>query len=809
MAGETIMIVEDDIISAEALREKLAGFGYAVPSPLDNGKDAVHFALKTCPDLVLMDIKLSGSMDGIEAAAAIQKHLDVPVIYLTAYTDDEVLQRARSTAPFSYLIKPVRDWELQITIVMVRYRHRMEIRLRERERWLDTVLRSIGDAVIATDDRGRVNFMNPVAENLSGCSFAEASGKPLNEILQLTNELTGEAVADPVSRVIREGKVVGLANHTILIAKDGTRRAIDDSAAPVVDENGRLTGVVMVFRDVTQRRAMEDELERHRERLEELVTERTEELWKEITERIKAEGLLQQEIDFRSTIIDNIAEGLCVWEEIPEWPHIRFLLWNDRMVEITGYAMEEINQRGWYESVYPDSDKREQTKKRSDLTLTGQPIKSDEQEITCSDGKTRTILLSASAIEGPEGQPQVLWLMRDITQRKQAEKARDRLESQLRQAQKMEAIGTLAGGIAHDFNNILGAIIGYGELIEMFEIPDNSNIQKSLEQVLKSAYRAKDLVGQILTFSRQSDVETQPLLLAPLVKETLKFLRASLPSTIEIKRNIEGLPGALEADPTQMHQVVMNLCTNAAQAMGDHGGILEIDLSAEYLDEETAGRFPDLRPGTYAKLSISDTGEGIPAEIRDRIFEPYYTTKETGAGTGLGLAVTHGIIQQHHGAITFESKIGHGTTFHVLLPLETKELSENPDDAESHVTAGKGRILLVDDEASLVKFGKEALSQIGYDVDTEIDSKKALERFMAEPNIYDLVITDQTMPHMTGLKLARKIKAVRSDIPIILCTGFSASVTPERLDEIGIDLLLRKPISIRKLSDAVHQLLKR
>ena len=808
MADETIMIVEDDIISAEALREKLAGFGYTVPPPLDNGKDAVHFALKTSPDLVLMDIKLSGSMDGIAAAAAIQKQLDVPVIYMTAYTDDEVLRRARITAPYSYMVKPLRDRELQITIEMVLYRHRMEIRLRERERWLDTVLRSIGDAVIATDERGRVYFMNPVAENLSGCSFAEASGKPLNEILQLTNEMTGEAVADPVSRVIREGRVVGLANHTILIAKDGTRRAIDDSAAPVVDENGRLTGVVMVFRDVTQRRTMENELERHREHLEELVTERTEDLWEEIAERSKAEGLLQQEVDFRSTIIDNIAEGLCVWEAIPEWPHIRFSLWNDRMIEITGYAMEEINRKGWYECVYPDSDKREKTKKRSDLTLAGQPLKSDEQEITCADGEKRTILLSASTIEVPEGKPQVLWLMRDITQHKQAEQERDRLESQLRQAQKMEAIGTLAGGIAHDFNNILGAIIGYSELIEMFEIPDDSDIQESLEQVLKSAYRAKDLVSQILTFSRQSDVETQPLLLAPLVKETLKFLRASLPSTIDIKRNIEGLPGAVEADPTQMQQVVMNLCTNAAQAMEDKGGILEIDLSAEYLDEETAVRFPDLSPGAYAKLSISDTGEGIPAEIWDRIFEPYYTTKTTGAGTGLGLAVTHGIIQQHHGTITFESKVGHGTTFHVMLPLEAKNLSENPDDAEGQVKGGKGRILLVDDEVSLVKFGEKALCQLGYDVDTETDSKKALERFMAEPNTYDLVITDQTMPHLTGLNLGRKIKAVRSDIPIILCTGFSASVTPKRLADVGIDLLIRKPISILQLSEAVHQLLK-
>ena len=810
MAGETIMVVEDDIISAEALRENLAGLGYTVLGLVDSGEDAIKIAMKYSPNLVLMDIKLSGPMDGIEAAAAIHKHLDVPVIYLTAYTDDQVLERARITAPYSYLVKPVRDLELKITIEMALYRHRMETRLKERERWLNTVLRSIGDAVLTTDDKGKITFMNPIAEDLSGWSLTEAEGRSFDEILHLVNEETGRAAKNPVSQVLKSCKIVGLANHTVLVAKDGTRRAIDDSAAPIMDEFGRLIGVVMVFRDVSRRREMAKTLEHHRQHLEDLVAERTENLMAEINERKKTESHLRQETEFRSTIINNIAEGLCVWEAIADWPYIRFSLWNGRMIEITGYTIDEINEKGWYECVIPQPEKREQFRKRSEGILFGQPQKSDEVEITCADGKTRTILLSTSLLEGQTDRPQVLWLMRDITHRKQAEQERDRLSSQLRQAQKMEAIGTLAGGIAHDFNNILGSIIGYGELIELFELPDNNEIQENLNHVLNSAYRAKDLVDQILAFSRKSEVERQPVLLAPLIKETLKFLRASLPSTIEINSNIQGLPGAIQADPTQMHQVIMNLCTNAAQAMGDQGGILKINLCAEYLDDDAASQFPDLSPGTYAKLSISDTGAGIGMEIRDRIFEPYFSTKEAGEGTGLGLAVTHGIVQQHNGAIDFESGPD-GTTFHVMLPLETRMQAESVNGIEgnSDYPTGKGRILLVDDEADLVRVGKIALGELGYRVDTEVDSTKALKRFGDEPNSYDLVITDQTMPRITGLELAQKIRAIRTDLPIILCTGFSVMVTPDRLTDAGIDLVIRKPIRIGQLADAVHQLLKR
>lgn len=388
-------------------------------------------------------------------------------------------------------------------------------------------------------------------------------------------------------------------------------------------------------------------------------------------------------------------------------------------------------------------------------------------------------------------------IKRDVTQEKE-------LEQRLQQAQKMESIGTLAGGIAHDFNNILSAIIGYGEMIELFDDSADDDTKENVGELLKAAYRANSLVQQILAFSRRGEREIQPVQIAPILKEALQFLRASVPSTIEIKPNIVSFPETIMADATQIHQVIMNICTNAVQAMGDRGGTLDISLSVEYLGDKATSRVEELPSGAYAKLSISDTGDGIPENILSRVFEPYFTTKKIGKGTGLGLAVTHGIIEQHQGAITVESQPGKGTTFHVMLPL-TVEHERTRGTSSISIKTGKGCILLVDDEESLVHMGGKALSLLGYEVETETDSIIAFERFLNNPDRYDVIISDQTMPGFTGTELAKKIKRIRPEIPIVLCTGFSESISQEELTEIGIESLLRKPFSLHQLSDAMHK----
>jgi len=385
------------------------------------------------------------------------------------------------------------------------------------------------------------------------------------------------------------------------------------------------------------------------------------------------------------------------------------------------------------------------------------------------------------------------------------EEEKKKLEAKLRQAQKMEAIGTLAGGIAHDFNNILGAIIGYAELA-MMEVPDGSRVKHDLMEVFKAGHRARELVKQILSFSRQSDQERMPIQMRSIVNESIKMLRASLPTTIEIRQNIESDIATIEADPTQMQQVIMNFCTNALHAMSEEGGILEINLSETELDSYTASQYPDLSPGKYVRLTVSDTGHGMDKDVMERIFEPYFTTKEVGEGTGLGLAVVHGIVKDHGGTITVYSEPEKGTTFHVYLPVIEK--AEEPEkETVEPLPTGYERILFIDDEPGLVEIGKQMLEKLGYDVVVRTSSIESLELFREQPDRFNLVITDMTMPQMTGDKLAQELMQIRPDIPIIICTGFSERMTEEKAKEMGIKAFAMKPLVMRDLANTVRKVL--
>ncbi|MCF8070517.1 MAG: PAS domain S-box protein [Desulfobacterales bacterium] len=395
---------------------------------------------------------------------------------------------------------------------------------------------------------------------------------------------------------------------------------------------------------------------------------------------------------------------------------------------------------------------------------------------------------------------------RDITDVKIAHEEKAEMERRLQQAQKMEAIGTLSGGIAHDFNNILSVIIGYAEMMELFDIDEGSEARSRLDAILTGARRATDLVKQILTFSRQSDQKKKPVQLGIIVKEAIKFLRASLPSTIEIVQHIENQKSLILADTTQMHQVVMNLCTNAAQAMRTSGSVLKVDLTEETIEEQPPGT-PDLVPGLYVRLTISDTGPGISPEILDRIFDPYFTTKEKGEGTGLGLAVVHGIVKSHHGTIIVSSELEKGSVFQIYLPvLETgtdlmKSRSVEP------LSKGNERILFVDDELIIVDMAQKVLNHLGYEVSARYSGPDALEAFRTNPGSFDMVITDMTMPSMTGIELSKALLDIRPDIPIILCTGFNMPITSVEIRKTGIRELLMKPVGMHDLAEKVRKVL--
>jgi len=400
----------------------------------------------------------------------------------------------------------------------------------------------------------------------------------------------------------------------------------------------------------------------------------------------------------------------------------------------------------------------------------------------------------------------ILSIANDITDQRKSEKEKQKLEAQLRQAHKMEAIGILAGGIAHDFNNILSAIIGYADLIEMNARQEDSNIRSSLAELLKACFRAKNLVRQILTFSRQTEQRKVPLDIAPIVKEALRLLRSSLPATIEIRQDIAADLGIVLADPTQIHQILVNLCANAGHAMRRQGGILIVRLANFEIDSDIAVALPDISPGPYLELTVKDTGHGVSDLIMERIFDPYFTTKDKGEGTGLGLAVVHGIVKSHGGDITVKSETGKGTTFKVYLPAIENGI-EPASENQTPIPGGNERILFVDDEEVLVDVGRLLLERFGYEVTTAKSSAEALEAFRAAPNKFDLVITDMTMPMTTGDKLARKLIEIRSDIPIILCTGFSELISKEIAADIGIRDFLMKPLTAKILAHTVRKVI--
>jgi len=385
-------------------------------------------------------------------------------------------------------------------------------------------------------------------------------------------------------------------------------------------------------------------------------------------------------------------------------------------------------------------------------------------------------------------------------------KALAQSERQLQQVMKLQAIGTLAGGIAHDFNNILFPIVGYTELT-MDEIAEDSPAKQNLKEVLKAANRAKELVQQILTFSRQGGKERKPLKVQFLIKEALKLLRATIPSTIEIECDVNEECGHIMGDPTQIHQVVMNLCTNAYHAMQEIGGTLKVTLKEVDISYEKSVERVGMKAGRHLELTVKDAGHGMSPEVLERIFEPYFSTKEPGKGTGLGLSVIHGIIKNHGGDISVNSQSGHGTTFIVYLPVIDDIDIEIEPVVAAVPTQGRERILLIDDEKQIIDIEQQILERLGYKVTPKTDSQEALEEFAALPERFDLVITDMTMPKMTGEQLARKLMEIKPDIPVILCTGFNETITEEKALAMGIDKFVMKPIVKDELAYTIRTVL--
>jgi PAS domain S-box-containing protein len=509
---------------------------------------------------------------------------------------------------------------------------------------------------------------------------------------------------------------------------------------------------------------------------------------RDITQRKRNEATLKRDAEILSRLRDAI-----IFTDLDT----KIEYWNEGAANLLGWTAEEMLGKS-YLCRY-SKEERPATLKRLERLRAGHAIHREREEIR-KDGSKVWVEALAYSTRDSDGKPNgILIILRDVSDKR-------KLEGQLNQAQKMEAIGTLAGGIAHDFNNIMMAINGYTQLASMAS--NQPEVRQHLDTVTRACSRATTLIKQILTFSRQQPQERKPTQLYEVIDETIALLRASLPSSIEIVTTLESAAPAVLANAGQIQQVLLNLGTNALHAMKGQAGHLEFILEPFEVDKHVAEQNPNLQPGKYVRISVSDSGHGMDKETLQRIYDPFFTTKPVGEGTGLGLAVAHGIMKSHDGAITVYSQRNVGTTFRLYFPVHMDTVVD-VDDESAPVPQGHGeRILIVDDEESLLLLGQKSLELIGYEAEGCANVLEALERIRQQPDRYDLIITDETMPGMTGMDFIREVLTLRPGQRIILTTGYSAKLTPEVIEDAGISALLPKPHSIHVLGSLVSKVLK-
>jgi PAS domain S-box-containing protein len=521
----------------------------------------------------------------------------------------------------------------------------------------------------------------------------------------------------------------------------------------------------------------------------------------DITERRKAREALQRSERRYRLMFENMMDGFALHQIVTDRRgrpiDYIFLEANAAFEKLTGLKREDIIGKKVTE-VLPgiESDPSDWIGRYSQVALTGKKCRFEQHAQNLD--KWYSVLAYSPKRE------QFATIFEDITDYQIALKEKEKVKAQLQQAQKMEAIGNLAGGIAHDFNNILSSIFGYTELA-LEDAQPGSDIAHSLQEVYAAGKRARDLVRQILAFARQADEEARPIKVDRIIEEVLGFIRASIPTTIKIEKRLHS-DALIMGNSTQVHQLLMNLCTNAAQAMEDEGGVLEVDLENITMGSAAASQ-TGLPPGNCIQIKVSDTGPGIPEEHLAAVFEPYFTTKGPSEGTGLGLAVVHGIVESYGGKISVDSKLGRGTVFTIHIPV-TRNRNHHPSHASEDLPHGTERILFVDDEAPIAKLGQSILQRLGYAVTARTSSIEALELFRAKPDDFDLVITDMTMPNITGDILAAKIREIRADIPVILCTGYSKGISDQAAAQIGIKAFIYKPVTKADLAKTIRKVLE-
>jgi len=518
---------------------------------------------------------------------------------------------------------------------------------------------------------------------------------------------------------------------------------------------------------------------------------------KDITSRIQTENKLKESEEKYRSLSQNIP-GIVYRVFIRE--NYRMEFFNDMLETMTGFKANELIN-GEVCSIEPNIHMEDRS---SVIASVNKAIKENtyfdlEYRYNHKNGETKWFKEHGRPIHGEDGKPLYIeGVIFDITDRK-------KMEDEIRQSSKMESIGTLAGGVAHDFNNLLYMIMGNTELA-LEDIPEWNPVHETLEEIKSASLRAAGIVKQLLNFSRKTDQDFRPIGAVTVLKDALKFLRSTIPSTVKIQTNLPDDDVPIIGDPIQINQIIMNLCTNASQVMQDTGGTIEIDVETIVLNEEDCEDYTNLSAGNHIKITINDSGPGIAPDIIDKIFDPYFTTKKFGAGSGMGLAVVHGIVINHNGTIYVDNNPGQGATFNILFPI-TDELPESKSHIKDDIIHGSETILFVDDEKSIANMTGKILERLGYQIEKQLNPVEAFELFTAKSDSFDLVITDMTMPQMTGINLAEKLKEIRPDIPVIICTGHSAVIDEEKAKQLGIDGFVMKPVSKLKIAKAIRDVL--
>lgn len=651
------------------------------------------------------------------------------------------------------------------TVVDITEQVRDEERLRQSETKFRLLAEHTHDCEYWVNLKGQYQYVSPACEQITGYRPEELIARP-----ELIFEMIRPDFAEQYREHTDQKHIIDpqpCSMELPIITKEGEERWLEHRCYPMFDDGHRVIGRRGSNRNITKRKLAEKQLQNSETTLKSILHAAP-----------VGVGLLKNRV---------------------------FQWCSDNLLKMLDYFIAELmgqNSRILYEN--EQEYLRVGRDKYQKIERSG--IGAVETRWKRKDGILIDVWLSSSPLDPRDLSKGVIFTAEDITLKKKAEQQQKELEAHLHQAQKMEAIGTLAGGIAHDFNNMLSAIIGFSEIAKM-QLPSDSQAIIDIDEAIKASKHAADLVKQILTFSRKDSEAEEIIQLHLIVKDSLKMLRSSLPTTITIVEEIDSGCGQIKASVTRLHQLIMNLCTNAAHALPDEKGTITVGLQRQEVVAADITE-PDIEPGAFLVLSITDDGQGMYEETLQRIFEPYFTTKEVDRGTGLGLAVVHGIVQDLHGFIRVESALGKGSTFKIYLPVAQEQAPTEPEEIDTtELPTGSERVLVVDDEASILAVNRRMLEQLGYHVTTASSGEDALALFEGNSETFDMVITDQTMLKMTGAELAAELLKLRPKLPLILCTGYSVQFSEDEAKQIGIRAFCMKPLSLKELAQITRKVL--